>query len=82
MAAGPAHVKVYSSRLSLGVWGGLALVAIALAIMWALPEARVLVGTGLVFGIGLAVVLIALRRHSTQQSPGEHEEASPLHLRD
>lgn len=78
MATQPAHVKVYSSAIPLSVWGGLALVAIALVIMWAMPAARMLVGAGLAAGVVLAAVLIILRRRS---SPGE-SPAAPLHLRD
>jgi len=74
----PARVRLYSSSIPLGVWGGLSLVAIALAIMWALPQARLLVGAGLLAGILLAVVLYVLRKRSA----APHDEAAPLHLRD
>jgi hypothetical protein len=78
MATPPAHVKVYSSAIPLSVWGGLALVAIAVAIMWALPASRVIVGTGLLAGTLLAAVLIILRRRSHAAG----SSAAPLHLRD
>lgn len=78
MTTHPARVKMYSSSIPLGVWGGLSLVAIALVIMWALPAARLIVGSGLVAGVLLAVVLLLRRRRAADP----HEEAAPLHLRD
>jgi hypothetical protein len=79
MATSPAHVRVYWSAIPLSVWGGLSLVAIAVAIMWALPEARLIVGTGLGAGVLLAAVLIMLRRRPAAK---DESEAAPLHLRD
>ena len=79
MATPPAHVRIYSSAIPLGVWGGLSLVAIAGVIMWALPSARQLVGTGIVAGVLIAGVMLMLRRRSR---PGDDSPAAPLHLRD
>lgn len=79
MTTRPAHVKVYSSAMSLGIWGGLGLAAIGVVLLWALPEARELVGSLLGAGALLAVVLLILRRRSME----DHDsEAAPLHLRD
>ncbi len=78
MTTPPARVKLYSSSIPRGVWGGLSLVAIALVIMWALPAARLIVGSGLMAGVLLAVVLLLRRRRAADR----HEEAAPLHLRD
>jgi L-asparagine transporter-like permease len=78
MATQPAHVKVYSSAIPLSIWGGLALVAIALVIMWAMPATRMIVGIGLTAGILLAAVLVILRR---RWGAGD-SSAAPLHLRD
>ena len=78
MATPPAHVKLYGSSLPLGVWGGLGVLAIAGVIMWALPSARQLVGTGILAGVVIAGVLLALRRRSQKQD----SPAAPLHLRD
>lgn len=77
--ATPAHVKVYSSSIPVGVWGGLALVAIALVIMWAIPAARFIVGSGLAGGLILAGALW-LRYRRAQAA--EESPAAPLHLRD
>jgi hypothetical protein len=54
--------------------------AIGLIAMWILPEARLLIGTGLVIGAAFVAVLVVLRRRVT--IPDEHDEAAPLHLRD
>ena len=78
MATSPAHVKVYSSSIPVSVWGGLALVAIALAIMWAVPAARLVVGSGLLGGLVLAGGLWMRRRKALA---GETPD-TPLHLRD
>lgn len=75
----PAHVKVYSSAIPVSVWGGLALVAIAMAILWVVPAARQIVGIGLVTGILLAAVLVIQRRRARGT---ESQAAAPLHLRD
>jgi hypothetical protein len=77
--ATPAHVRLYSSAIPVGIWSGLVLVAIAVAIMWALPQARLVVGAGMGAGILLAGVLLILRRRSR---PGDDSPAAPLHLRD
>jgi hypothetical protein len=79
MATRPANVKVYSSAIPVSVWSGLALVAIAAAIMWAVPQARWLVGVGMVAGGILAAVMVAMRRKSGSKPD---ESAAPLHLRD
>ena len=54
------------------------LVAIALVIMWAVPTARFVVGSGLLGGLVLAGALWMRRRKALT---GESPEA-PLHLRD
>jgi hypothetical protein len=74
-----AYVKVYSSSIPFGVWSGLALVALAVALMWALPQARLLVGIGFVAGALLAAGLVLMRRRSAGRPD---ESAAPLHLRD
>jgi hypothetical protein len=53
-------------------------VAIAVAIMWAIPAARFIVGSGLAGGLLLAGALWMRRR---QAQSGE-SPAAPLHLRD
>lgn len=78
MATSPAHVKVYSSSIPLTVWSGLVLVAIAVAIMWAVPASRFVVASGLAGGLLLAGALVMRRRRALS---GESPEA-PLHLRD
>jgi hypothetical protein len=74
-----AHVKVYSSSIPVGVWsGGLALVAIAALLIWALPQARVLVAIGFVAGGLLALGLVLMRRRAAGRPD---ESSAPLHLR-
>jgi hypothetical protein len=77
--ATPARVRLYSSAIPVGVWSGLVLVALAVAIVWALPQARTLVGAGIAAGILLAGVLLILRQRSRH---GGDSPAAPLHLRD
>jgi hypothetical protein len=79
MGSRPARVKVYSSAIPVSVWSGLALVAIAAAIVWALPQARLLVVAGLVSGAVLAAALVMLRRRSAARPD---TTTTPLHLRD
>lgn len=69
-----------SSTIPLSAWGGLGVIAIGLVVMWLMPSARLMVGTGLVVGGAFLTVLIVLRRRVT--TPDEHDEAAPLHLRD
>ena len=79
MASRPANVKVYSSAIPVTVWSGLALVAIAAAIVWALPQPGLLVVAGLASGAVLAAALVMLRRRSAARPD---TTAAPLHLRD
>ncbi len=80
MAAPPARVKLYSSAIPVGTWSGLVLVAIAAAIMWAVPEARLIVGTGLVVGAALAAVLMVLHRRSRPGGDSPVRAAAPARL--
>jgi hypothetical protein len=57
MAENRAHVQVYSTRIPVAGWGSLAILGIAAAITTALPEARMIVLTGLVGGAGLAMLI-------------------------
>ncbi len=70
-----------SSTTPFGVWVSLAVLSVGLAVSWAIPETRLLVGTGLAITAIIATVLVALRRRS---APGGQDEtpAAPLHLRD
>jgi hypothetical protein len=79
MATPPGHVKMYSSAVPVSVWGGLALVAVASALLWLLPQARQLVGAGLAAAVVIGGVLMVLRRRS---KTGGDSPAAPLHLRD
>lgn len=71
-----AQVRLYGSSLPLSAWGGLALVVIAIAIAWALPEARAIVAIGIAGGLALAFLLARRRRNA------EDEVTQPLHLRE
>jgi len=83
MATSPASsVKGQSSSIPLSGWLGLAILVIGLAIMWLMPEVRLLVGTLLLVGALLVGVLTVLRRRLTPEAPSEHDEAAPLHLRE
>jgi hypothetical protein len=79
MATSRAHVKVYSSSIPVGVWSGLALVAIAVAIAWAMPQARWIVAIGAAAGLALAAVLVMFRR---RMAGAPDDTSAPLHLRD
>lgn len=68
--------------MSLGLWGGLSLVAIGLIIMWALPAVPVIVDAGLIVVGALTAVLVVLKKRLTPEAAADHEEAAPLHLRD
>lgn len=56
-----AFVMLYSTRIPIAGWGSAALVAIAAAIVIALPEARALTALGFVSGAVLGVSLIVAR---------------------
>ncbi len=51
MATPSANVRMYGSALPLSAWGGLVLVANAIAIAWALPQARAIVAIGVAGGL-------------------------------
>ncbi len=76
MATPRAQVRLYGSSLPLSALSGLVLVAMAIAIAWALPEARAIVAIGVAGGLALAFLLARRRR------AGEEEVAKPLHLRE
>jgi hypothetical protein len=78
MATPKARVSMYGSALPLSAWGGLALVAIAVAIAWALPQARTLAVIGIAGGLALSFFLARKHRAANEDA----EAAAPLHLRE
>ena len=64
-----------------GVWAGLILFVVGIAIWWALP-AQWMLASGVMFAGLLAAVLVVLRHRMTPEALKDHDEAAPLHLRD
>ena len=57
-----AHVQVFSTRIPVDGWGIFPIVCIAAAIATALPEARLIVLSGLIGGSALAALMIKARQ--------------------
>ena len=65
MAGFLAGLRVYQARIRLGGWRGLPLIAVFVAILAALPQARAVLITGFLGGVVIGVCLILAR-----QQPG------------
>ncbi len=61
MTENRAHVQVFSTRIPVDGWGIFPIVGIAAAIATALPEARLIVLSGLLGGSALAALMIKAR---------------------
>ena len=77
MAAGYAFVDLYSTRIPVAGWGSAALLAIAAAIVLALPEAQALTLCGLAGGVAIGVFRIV--RRAQRLSRGE-DTGGVVHL--
>lgn len=66
MAPHYAFVELYATRIPVAGWGSTVLLAIAAAIVVALPAARQLTAAGLMGGVVFGVLLI-VRRASTHE---------------
>lgn len=64
-----------------GVWAGFVLFLVGVALWWLMP-AQWMISSGLMFVGLLAAVLLVLKRRMTPEALNDHDEASPLHLRD
>jgi hypothetical protein len=64
-----AFLKLYSTPLSLTGWRGVPLLAVAAAIVVALPQARALVALGLLGGMVIGAFLILIRHQSGSDGP-------------
>jgi hypothetical protein len=65
MAGFLAGLRVYQTRVRIGGWRGLPLIAVFVAILVALPQARALLTTGFLGGVVIGICLIL-----TRQQPG------------
>lgn len=79
-APSPALINIAHIRIE-GV-GGLGMVAAAVAVAIADPRIRLAIIVGAVLGAGLALVLIAIRRHNgaLPSSGGDPDDRSLLHI--
>jgi hypothetical protein len=64
-----AFLRLYSTPLSLTGWRGAPLLAVAAAIVVALPQARALVAMGMLGGIVIGAFLILIRHQSGWGGP-------------
>jgi len=64
MAGLVAGLRVYQARIRLGGWRRLPLIAMFVAILVALPQARALLTTGFLGGVVLGICLILARQQS------------------
>ena len=62
MRSNRAGVEIFSTRIPMDGWAGLPLLGIAAAVVLALPEAALVLLTGLAGGALMASTLIRLRR--------------------
>jgi hypothetical protein len=77
MAARHAGITIYSTVVPMAGWRGSALLAIAAAIVMALPEAQTLTLSGLAAGAVLGVGLIVSRARAADRG---REDDGRLHL--